>query len=176
MSKTKINEDISHDFGDVNGDGYTDLIVVSGGNEFKSGKAIQPRLYINNKGIFSQDVSQFTGIELNASKVKLIDFDNDQDLDICILADAEKTIFGQTPRQYLLENDGKGNFQDVTETIAPEFQYVGNAKDFLFIDINNDNQKDLIVVGHWMPITVFLNTNDKLVKSDFNGFDKTNGW
>jgi len=175
-SKTKINEDVSHDFGDVNGDGYTDLIIVSGGNEFKSGKAIQPRLYINQQGTFSQDLNQFTDIELNASKVKFIDFDNDQDLDICILADAEKTVFGQTPRQYLLENDGNGNFQDITESIAPDFQYIGNAKDFLFIDINNDNQKDLIVVGHWMPITIFINERNKFLKLDFNGLEKTNGW
>ena len=175
-AKVKINEDVSHDFGDVNNDGFPDLIVVSGGNEFKSGKAIRPRLYFNQNGSFTQDQNQLTGIELNASKVKLIDFDNDQDLDICILADAEKTVFGQTPRQYLLKNDGKGNFQDVTELIAPDFQYVGNAKDFLFIDINNDDQKDLVVVGHWMPITVFLYTEGKFIKSNFNGFEKTNGW
>jgi hypothetical protein len=175
-AKTNLNEDVAQDFGDANGDGFTDLIVVSGGNEFKSGKAIQPRLYLNNQGTFSQDLSQFQGIEFNASKVKFIDFDNDQDLDICMLADADKTIFGKSPQQYLLENDGKGNFKDVTETIAPDFQHVGNAKDFVFTDVDQDGFKDLIIVGHWMPITVFLNQNNKFVKSDFNGFEKTNGW
>ena len=175
-SEDRLNEDISHDFGDINNDGYKDLIVVSGGNEFKSGKPIQPRLYLNKKGVFVKDVTQFNEIEVNGSKVKFIDFDDDNDLDICITSDVEKTIFGQSARQYLFENDGTGNFKDVTKTKAPDFQYIGNVKDVLFEDVNNDRKKDLIVVGHWMPVTIFLNTNNQFVKSDFKGLEKSNGW
>ena len=175
-SKNKLSEDISHDFGDIDRDGDLDLIVVSGGNEFKSGKAIQPRLYLNHNGNFTLDEHRFKALNLNASKVRFIDFNDDGNLDICILSDAQNTIFGQTPKQYLLENNGSGNFTDVTQNIAPDFQYMGNAKDFLFTDINNDQKKDLIVVGHWMPITVFLNRDHQFIKTNFKGLQKSEGW
>ncbi|NQY00789.1 MAG: VCBS repeat-containing protein, partial [Flavobacteriaceae bacterium] len=174
--KTNLNEDVAHDFGDINDDGFIDLIVASGGNEFKSGKAIKPRVYLNNKGIFNQVNSQLTSLEINASKVELVDLDDDQDLDLCILADAEKTIFGATPKQYLFENNGSGNFKDVTQQIAPEFQSIGNVKDIMFTDINNDGDQDFVVIGHWMPITIFLNQGNQFIKSDFQGLENSNGW
>ncbi len=152
------------------------FIIEYGGNEFKSGTPLRPRLYTNNKGTFVRDVDQFKEIEINGSKVKFIDFDNDNDLDLCITSDVEKTVFGKSAQQYLFENDGTGNFRDVTKTIAPGFQRIGNVKDVVFEDLNGDRKKDLIVIGHWMPVTIFLNVNNQFIKSYFGGLEKSNGW
>lgn len=171
-----LSEDVSSVFGDINNDGYQDLIVVSGGDEFRKGKAIQPRLYVNHKGNFIKDTTQFQTIETNASKVKLFDFDHDHDLDVWILSDVKPTEIGEIPQQFILENTGDGQFIDVTDKIAPEFSRIGNAKDIVFEDVNEDGKKDIIVVGHWMPITVFLNENNTFKKTVIKGIEKSNGW
>jgi hypothetical protein len=57
-----------------------------------------------------------------------------------------------------LENDGRGNFQDVTEAYNPELVKPGMVNDALWTDVNQDDRPDLILVGEWMPIRIFLNT------------------
>ena len=176
FKKDEMSEDLSSVFFDANGNGKLDLLVVSGGNEFKNSEKLWPRLYINQDGIYSKDENQFTGVEVNASKVKVVDFDNDGDLDITISSDQIPWQFGITPKQYLFENDGKGNFKDVSETFGALFQSIGNVKDFTWIDLNNDGIQDLIAVGHWMPISIFINNGEKLVLQKDNGLAKTHGW
>jgi len=171
-----ISEDVSHVFFDANGDQYDDLLVVSGGNEFKNGKPLQPRLYLNNEGTFEKDSLAFQNIQINASMVAVADFDNDGDLDITIASDQIPLTFGAIPNQYLLENKGKGNFDDITQDIAPEFQKIGLIKDLLWKDIDHNGYKDLIAVGYWMPVSVFMNDGTKLVLQHNNGLDFTNGW
>ena len=50
--------------------------------------------------------------------------------------------------------------------------------DAVWQDIDNDNIKDLIVVGEWMPITIFTNKEGQLKKtaSVNEQFKFTNGW
>ncbi|MGB5554784.1 MAG: VCBS repeat-containing protein, partial [Flavobacteriaceae bacterium] len=161
---------------DADADGDSDLLIVSGGNEFRNGPPLNPRLYINNNSVFTRDTIQFKTIHINASKAGAIDFDQDGDLDVIITSDQVPWQFGQTPQQYILENDGTGRFKDVTNSWAEEFKNIGNIKDFTWADVNNDGTQDLIVVGHWMPITIFLKLNGKLVLQSKNGIDHSNGW
>ncbi|WP_242535681.1 VCBS repeat-containing protein [[Muricauda] lutisoli] len=171
-----INEDVDQTFADVDNDGDLDLIVVSAGNEFTNGKPLQPRLYRNSNGEFKKEDGVFDGIEVNASKVDAMDFDKDGDLDLFIASNAVPTKFGLKSEQYLLQNDGNGNFKEVTTIFAPGLKHIGNVKDFVWKDLDNNGFEDLIVAGHWTPLTIFLNNGEQLLSQKNNGLEHTNGW
>ena len=48
--------------------------------------------------------------------------------------------------------------------------------DALWSDYDNDNDPDLILVGEFMPITIFTNNDGRLVKQQVSGLDKTGLW
>jgi len=173
--KDAKSEDTSHVFLDVDSDEDKDLLVVSGGNEFKSGIPLRPRLYQNVNGIYIKDTIQFKTIEVNASKVSAEDFDKDGDLDVLITSDQVPWQFGETPKQFLFQNDGKGNFKDISETISNDFQRIGNVKDATWIDLDDNGFKDLILVGHWMPISIFYNDGKSLELQNIGGLQNTQG-
>ncbi len=170
------SEDVAHVFFNSNGDEYPDLLVVSGGNEYQSGAALRPRLYINNKGMFHKDSIQFSGTELNASSVVASDIDSDGDMDITISSDLVPWEYGETPRQFIFQNNGSGQFTEVTDTTSAEFGNLGNTKDILWVDLDGNGWKDLVAVGHWMPISVFMNDGETLTLQGNNGLDNSHGW
>ena len=176
FEQTALNEDTSSLFFNANGDEYPDLVVVSGGNEFSKGEAIVPRLYINNNGTFVKDEFAFKGIETNASTVKAVDIDNDGDFDISITSNTIASTFGKTPEQYIFLNDGKGNFQNSTSDYAREFQFIGNVTDVEWVDIDSNGYKDLIAIGHWMPVSIFLNDGKSLKLQKTDALTNSNGW
>ncbi len=171
-----FNEDTSSTFFDADNDGYLDLLVVSGGNEFKSSKKLWPRFYRNRNGRFVKDSLQFKNYSINASKVISVDYDNDTDMDIVITADQVPWAFGKSPTQYVFENDGQGNFKDKTKSIAPELRTLGNIKDIIAVDLDGNGFKDLIAVGHWMPISIFLNNGKTLKLLQHPSLKNTHGW
>jgi hypothetical protein len=171
----KTSEDVSHVFFDANMDGLMDLLVVSGGNEFKEGKNLAPRFYMNHQGILKKDSLQFTDFSINASKVKTWDMDNDGNQDIIFTSDQKPWEFGITPTQYLFRNDGTGKFQDVTREYGKQFSQIGNVKDVSIVDLDQNGFQDIIVVGHWMPIVIFLNNGTQLEYLDVQGLENSNG-
>jgi hypothetical protein len=49
--------------------------------------------------------------------------------------------------------------------------------DAAFVDLNKDKKQELIIVGEWMPITVFENENGKFADKTVNYFNrKLSGW
>ncbi len=49
--------------------------------------------------------------------------------------------------------------------------------DATWTDINHDKKNNLIVVGEWIPVSVFVNVNDQLQNETSKYFDKTySGW
>ena len=175
FDQSKSAEDISSVFVDVNSDSYLDLVVVSGGNEFKEGKNLKPRLYINEKGKLKIDKRNFSKIEINASKVIAVDYDNDGDQDLSIFSDNKDLEFGSNPSQYIFSNDGKGLFTDVTELVLPDLINYGSVKDAEWIDVDSNGYKDLILAGFWEPIRIFYNNGGYLTDSFSNGLDMSNG-
>ncbi|MEM6866639.1 MAG: VCBS repeat-containing protein, partial [Bacteroidota bacterium] len=75
----------------------------------------------------------------------------------------------------LFQNDGTGKFIDITPTFSEKFQNIGNVKDVIWTDLDNNGFQDLIVVGHWMPLSIFLNDGKQLSLSSKSGLENTHG-
>ncbi|MGB4968250.1 MAG: FG-GAP-like repeat-containing protein, partial [Saprospiraceae bacterium] len=82
------------------------------------------------------------------------------------------------PKSYLLENIGSGKFKDVTDEKAKELRLVGMVTSAVWSNISGDQKPELMIVGEWMPITVFENLNGNLVKANDDKFNlkNTEGW
>lgn len=181
FASDKDSEDMGCAFFDANGDNNTDLYVASGGFEFSTlSTALIDRLYLNDgQGQLRRDSQSLPapGKFESTSVVVANDYDHDGDVDLFVGARVIPSLYGVPARGYILNNDGKGHLKDVTEAIAPALLDVGMITDAKWVDANNDNQFDLLVVGEWMSIHLFLNENGKFVdRSEPYGFDKTNGW
>jgi hypothetical protein len=174
FKENSSGEETDNLFFDADNDGDQDLLVVSGGNESISGASLQPQLYINESGKFELSIS-FPKIELNASVVKSADLDNDGDQDLIIGSNALPRSFGRSAKNYVLYNDGQGNFTDLSDQKAKEFARIGLVEDIAIVDLNEDGLPDIIAVGHWMPISVFMNTEHGFRLETNNQLDDSNG-
>ena len=173
-----ISEDIGVEFVDVDQDQDQDLVVVSGGNEFQGeADALLVRLYTNDgQGNFTRDRQRMPNVYVNGSCIRSADFDQDGDNDLFVGGRVVARNYGKVPTSYLLQNDGQGNFSIQTDRLAEGLSSVGMVKDAQWADINTDGTLDLIVVGEWMPITVFLNQDEQLRKANVSSLKNTDGW
>ena len=179
LAQDSVSEDIGAVFFDANGDGHPDLYVATGGSEYsEAAPALEDRLYLNDgKGNFRKAVGALPPVTLSNSRVAAADFDGDGAIDLFVGGRSVPGRYGIDPQSVLLKNDGQGHFADVTEKAAPGLSHIGMVTDAIWKDIDGDGRPDLIVVGEWMPITVFHNAgNGKLVKRDVPGLEKSNGW
>jgi hypothetical protein len=176
----RISEDTDCVFFDADKDGDNDLYVASGGNEFpSSSSALIDRLYLNDgTGRFSKSPQMLPAADyISTSCVQPEDFDNDGDLDLFAGARLRPFAYGLPVNGYLLENDGKGNFSDVTGKRAPELTGIGMITDMTWADVDNDGDPDMIIVGDWMPVKIFINDGGFFKdESSRLGLLNTEGW
>lgn len=160
-------EDVDATWVDVNNDGNVDLVIASGGNEYYGmDERMQPRVYLNDgKGNLSKLPDAFKNIYMTASSVSPFDFNGDGFVDVFIGGRAVPWNYGQTPTSYLLLNDGKGHFTDVTEKYAKGLSNIGLVTQGIWFDLNKDGKKDLIVTTEWNGIYAFMNQNGQFVKT-----------
>lgn len=159
-------EDVDACWADVNNDSYPDLVVASGGGEFYGqSEYLKPRVYVNNgKGVLKKKDDAFPNILLTASKVVATDFNEDGFTDLFIGGRSVAWEYGTVPGSCLLQNDGTGKFIDVTDQASPGLKKTGFIKDAIWIDLNKDGRKDLVLAMEWDGIAVYLNNKNSFVK------------
>ena len=175
----KASEDIDCQFFHANNDNKIDLYVASGGSEFtKFSTELRDRMYINsgnNNFIKTNQVLPNDKFE-SSSVIEHFDYDMDGDNDLFIGIRLIPQEYGVPGDGFILNNDGNGYFQNVTKEIAPDLLNVGMVTDAKWVDIDNDDDKDLILVGYWMPITIMENINGTFKKMKNKSLQDTHGW
>ncbi|WP_290791667.1 VCBS repeat-containing protein [Flavihumibacter sp. UBA7668] len=174
----KNQEDMGAVFFDADGDGDQDLYVVSGGNEFQEGSVYyRDRLYLNDgNGGFKPAPDALPSTTASGSAVVAADYDKDGDLDLFVGGRIRPQHYPESGQSQLLENVG-GRFIDVTEKRASGLEAAGMVNDAVWADINQDGWMDLVVVGEWMPVSVWVNKAGHFEnQTSALGLDKTVGW
>ncbi len=176
----KISEDTDCSFFDADNDDDLDLYVASGGNEFpSSSSALTDRLYLNEGHGNFRKSSQVLPVNKyeSTSCVRPADFDGDGDSDLFVGIRLIPFAYGVPADNYLLENDGKGHFTDVTGQLAPGLIKAGMVTDMVWADADNDGDKDMFIVGDWMPVKIFINNSGTFTdESEQFGLTGTEGW
>lgn len=163
---------------DLENDGDLDLYMVSGSNEFpiKDAEMYQDRLLINDgKGNYTISRDKMPIVQSSGSVVKAADFDNDGYMDLFVGGRAPIGQFPLSDKSYLLKNE-KGILVDVTDVYAKELRNVGMVTDAAWMDTDNDGLSELVVVGEFMPITIFNNRGSSFVKQTETGLENLFGW
>lgn len=172
-------EDMGSLFFDADGDGDEDLFVVSGGVVNGSDLVYQDRMYKNDGlGNFTP-VDALPDYRESGSTVVAADYDHDGDLDLFVGGRVSPGKYPLSPKSYLLENESTPNkiqFKDVTKEVLGDYE-LGMVSGALWTDFDNDGWHDLILVGEFMPITIYKNEEEKLKDiTQQVGLHASQGW
>jgi hypothetical protein len=130
--------------GDIDGDGYTDLVVVSDGRG-------DNRIYINNGDGTFRDETFAWGLPLVTpifeSGPTLVDLDGDRDLDLLIGGVREKSDWEAYSSIMVFENTGS-MFVDVTASSGFEMPPQVDTYSMSFADVDGDRDLDAFL-AHW---------------------------
>lgn len=176
------HEDLGCLFFDADGDEDLDLYIVSGSVEHGYDSPLyRDRLYVNDgTGRLSESEEALPeAMQSSGTCVAAADYDRDGDLDLFVGGGALPGRYPLCSKSYLLRNDSEEAdqplFRDVTAS-ADDLSQIGMVKSALWSDVNGDEWVDLILVGEFMPITVFENQAGELVRRTDNGLTRTGGW
>lgn len=183
-------------FGDVDNDGYVDLIVAnfsdfnyqpfgpapSESNPCKMKGvpiACEPDRYLGQQHLFYHNNGDGTFTDLTKEAgllrknpghgfaVVLTDFDNDGDLDLYVANDAG-------PNFYYV-NDGKGHFKDFSVLSGTSVDEFGNSQGSMGLtvgDFNNDGLQDIFITNFIdQKRTLYMNQGNNLFFDQTSNFD-----
>ena len=125
--------------GDVDGDGLIDIFV----SDLKYGA-----LYHNLGNGLYEDITETSGIARLMDRkggwgAALYDYDNDGDLDLITANGTAEELILQYP--LLLENDGKGQFNDIGKEHGDYFSSKRSGRGLVVWDYDNDGDMDVVI-------------------------------
>ncbi|TXE08916.1 VCBS repeat-containing protein [Algoriphagus aquimarinus] len=158
--------------------GKPDLLVLKGGETPDARREGNNTLFTNEGAAgFSKKQQLSIDADIQVSMVLPADIDGDGLQDLVIAGRNVAGKYGLIPRSYILRNKGGNEFEDITARIAPELEFIGMVTDAAWVDLDQNGKLDLVIVGDWMPITVFMNREGRLVnETEKMGLAKTSGW
>lgn len=147
---------------DFDRDGNPDLLVAG-----SMGLALVPG---DPGGQFDRPmrIIKFTEVPLaNPFTMTCGDMDGDGDLDVWLTQYKLPYVVGQMPTPFydandgfpafLLENDGKGGFKDITNHSGLERKRFRRTYSATFVDLDEDHDLDLVVASDFAGIDLYLN-------------------
>jgi enediyne biosynthesis protein E4 len=162
-------------FFDADNDKDQDLYVASGGyHDYKGNdRSLQDRLFVNDgSGNFSL-ANTLPAMNVSKSCVRASDFDRDGDLDLFIGGRVIPGAYPVSPQSYLLLNNGVGEFTNATSSHLAPMIKGGMVTDAAWTDLNQDKYPDLIIVGEFMAVRVFINKEGRIFDDvTASAFDK----
>ena len=165
--------------GDINGDGFTDIVVANVGRN---------TLFLNcGDGTF-QDITDGSGLEISSSmssSVALADLNGDTDLDLYVVnyvgglkicRDDNQQIATCNPASHeaaadeLYENLGEGHFRDVSAAFNSSHTS-GKGLGIMIARLDSDLQPDIFISNDTTPNFLFINrTNTHGLQFEELGF------
>ena len=175
--KYTFNDVTTTFFFDWDNDGDKDLFVGGGGNFADANSGFyQNQLYLNDgKGNFTLKPGAIPLSNTNCGTAVAFDYDQDGAMDLFIGSRSTPQQYGVMPNNFIMHNDGAGQFTDMTAQIAPILNGIGLITSAIAADINKDNKNELIIVGEWMAPRI-LSFNGKEFTQIQTGLEEFSGW
>lgn len=177
-SQHSAMEDMGMLMFDADADNDLDIYICSGSNEWAEGYGnYLDRIYLNDgKGNFSYSASALPSNYTSSSCVTANDFDNDGDLDLFVGGTLIPRKYPMPASSRILQNDN-GKFTDVTAKLAPEFAQLGMVTAAIWANVDQTPEKELVVCGEWMPVSVFQFADGKFANiTKKAGLAENTGW
>ena len=153
--------------------------MLSGSVEVAAQSAnLYDRVLLNKgDGTFVQSLQTlpYAEAKINSQAVAHADIDGDGDQDLFIGERSKIGNYGLPGSGFLLLNDGKGNFTDATNDLAPELTNIGMISAAVFHDFDQDNDPDLLVTGEFMGLLFFENVQGNFKQKD-HPLSQEKGW
>lgn len=165
LDATAQNNNISCTITDVNGDKLADIVAIS--------NTAPSQVYLNDgKGNFTMSTTLLPTLSFPKSCVVANDINNDGRADLFIGGSTNVQQYPKSANSQLLLSQSTGGFKVI------DAGNLGLVTDAVWVDINQDKKKELIVVGEWTAVRVFSFENNQLTDktSDFFSESPTGWW
>ena len=165
---------------DADNDQDLDVYLVSGGLEVSVfSDMLYDKLLLNDgDGNFSISPQKFPfdGNRMSTGAVTNADIDNDGDQDLFVGERLKVGTYGIPGSGFILLNDGQGNYSNSSDENTKTFQNLGLITDAVFIDLDEDQDPDLVVVGEFMGVRFFENKGGIFSALENHPLANKKGW